>query len=147
MFRIFPFLFFAVIAYVLIIYGSKLFGTGTQPIDALLQDVLVSLTLPSSEVWNLRVGDLIVIFGLICLGVESIKSTGIGTTAMTNHILSFIIFVGALLLFLLVDGFGTTTFFLLTAMTLVDSLAGMLVGIITARRDIGIGHGVVGGHE
>ena len=76
--------------------------------------------------------------GLLALGVESLKSAGTSRVSMGNHILSMVAFVASLLLFLLVPGFATTTFFLLMVMAFIDTLVGMLVSIVTARRDFGM---------
>ena len=46
-------------------------------------------------------------------------------------------FLICLLLFLLVGVFGTSVFFLLTLMTLIDVVAGFSITAIAARRDLG----------
>jgi len=57
---------------------------------------------------------------------------------MGNHILSMLSFIGGLLLFIMVAGFETSPFFLLVAMAGIDTMAGMLVSIVTAKRDFGV---------
>lgn len=49
-----------------------------------------------------------------------------------------ILFVVALLEFLLVTACGTDVFLLLTALTLIDVISGFAVSLSTARRDISI---------
>ena len=49
-----------------------------------------------------------------------------------------ILFVFCLMLFLMFESFATGTFFIITSMVLVDALAGMVVTIISARRDFGV---------
>ncbi len=56
--------------------------------------------------------------------------------AIINHSLSMILFVGCLVEFLLLKGFSTSVFFLITMMVLLDVLAGFIVTIVSARRDI-----------
>jgi hypothetical protein len=51
---------------------------------------------------------------------------------------SMVLFIFCLIEFLLFASFATSTFFLLTMMVLVDALAGMIVTIVSARRDFGI---------
>jgi hypothetical protein len=53
-----------------------------------------------------------------------------------------VIFVLCLIEFLLFRSFATSTFFLITVMVFLDVMAGFIVTIITARRDLDIGHGV-----
>jgi hypothetical protein len=50
-----------------------------------------------------------------------------------------LVFVIAMALFLLVGRFGTSVFFLLTMMALMDTVAGFVVTIVAARRDLAVG--------
>lgn len=92
-----------------------------------------------SGLWGLSVGDVLVILGLIFLFIELVKSAGSGTATIINHALSMLVFVLALGLFLLVELFATSTFFLIMMMTLMDTLAGFIVTIVAARRDLAVG--------
>ena len=49
-----------------------------------------------------------------------------------------VLFVVALLEFLLVPARGTSVFLIITALTLIDVIAGFAVSLSTARRDITI---------
>jgi hypothetical protein len=49
-----------------------------------------------------------------------------------------VLFVVALLEFLLVPACGTSVFLIITALTLIDVIAGFTVSLSTARRDIAI---------
>lgn len=101
-----------------------------------LHGTLVSVPLPSG-VWTISTGDVILMVGLIFLFIEMIKSAGSGTATLLNHGLSVATFLICLLLFLLVGVFGTSVFFLLTLMTLIDVVAGFSITAIAARRDLG----------
>jgi hypothetical protein len=70
--------------------------------------------------------------------VEVIKATRSTSRAIMNHALSMLTFIGALAEFLVLKGFGTSTFFFITAMCLFDVVAGYTISIITARRDLGL---------
>ena len=97
--------------------------------------------LPSTAVFALRVGDLFILAGLIALFFEMLKAARSSASAVLDHILSTLTFIGALVAFLLVDDAGTGTFFLLTTMTLIDVIAGFSVSIFTARRDLNMSSG------
>ncbi|WP_412545554.1 hypothetical protein [Maricaulis sp. MIT060901] len=88
---------------------------------------------------ELSVGDILIILGMLMLFVELIKSAGSGTATIVNHGLSMLIFVIAMALFLLMGQFGTAAFFLITLMTLMDTVAGFVVTIVAARRDLAVG--------
>jgi hypothetical protein len=58
--------------------------------------------------------------------------------AIINHSLSMIVFIVALVAFLLFPAFETSTFGLLVLMTLLDVLAGFIVTIVSSRRELNI---------
>jgi hypothetical protein len=91
--------------------------------------------------WDLTPSDLLLAVSLVLLFIELLKSTGTGRSAITNHALSLVIFVICMIEFLLFAPFATSVFFLITVMALLDVLAGFIVTIVTARRDIAVGEG------
>jgi hypothetical protein len=95
--------------------------------------------LPSGADFFLTLGDLFVILGLVALFFEVIKSARLGPGTIVDHMLSTATFIVALVVFLLVQAFGTSAFFMLTLMALVDVVAGYTVSIFSARRDFTVG--------
>lgn len=73
------------------------------------------------------------------LFLEILKSTSTGTATIVNHGISLLLFILCLVQFLLMPNFATSTFFILMSMTLLDVLAGVIVTIVSARRDFGVG--------
>lgn len=118
-------------------------GTATQNrVEALLERH-VGFPLISGDYWKLRLADIILIVGLILLLLEVLRATATSGSAIINHSLSLILFIIALVEFIVLPGFGTSTFFLLTFMCLFDVIAGFTIGIVAARRDLGVAPGVV----
>ncbi|MFO1128652.1 MAG: hypothetical protein U1E66_09525 [Rhodospirillales bacterium] len=105
--------------------------------ETTLASNVLAATLPSGAAWSLEVGDLLVLVGMALLAFEIIKASRLRTPAL-DHALSLILFVVALLEFLLVTACGTDVFLLLTALTLIDVISGFAVSLSTARRDISI---------
>lgn len=102
---------------------------------------LFSIPMPSPGTkWTVAVSDIILLGALICLFFELLKSTKSDKVAIINHSLSMVLFIVCLVEFLLLRPFATSTFFLLTSMTLMDVLAGFIVTAISARKDIDFGH-------
>ena len=89
--------------------------------------------------WNVGAGDMILFLSLILLFFELLKSTSSQKVAIVNHALSMILFIACLVAFLLVKGFTTSTFFLILTMVMLDVLAGFIVTIISARKDLDFG--------
>jgi hypothetical protein len=90
----------------------------------------------SGQDWVLTWEDILIAFGIFLLWVEIIKSTRIGMRSVMDHILAMALFIVMLVEFLLVQRAATSTFFLLMAIALVDVLAGFIVGMRSARRQI-----------
>jgi hypothetical protein len=135
----FPLLLIALGLYNLLAFGSGM--AGQADISALLGQGL-SLKLPSTDVWHVSYSDLFIAFSLCLLFLEMVKATRTGRAEILNHAFSTLIFVAALVEFLLLKGFATTAFFLLTAMCLFDVVAGYTISIVSARRDLTVpGHG------
>jgi len=86
--------------------------------------------------WTITFGDLLVLIALGLLFIELLKSTSTGTAAIFNHALSMLVFIICLVEFLLHPAFATSAFFLIMVMSLLDVLAGVVVTIVSARRDV-----------
>src|ERR1700691_527855 len=90
----------------------------------------------SGQDWVLTWEDCLIAFSIFLLWIEIIKSTRIGMRSVMDHILAMGLFVAMLVEFLLVKQAGTSTFFLLMMIALVDVLAGFIVGMRSAQRQI-----------
>ena len=136
-----PLLFIPVVLYnIVVLFGASGNG-GLAEADAILRDPMFSIPMASGAQWNVGSGDLILFLSLILLFFELIKSTSSQKVAIVNHALSMILFIVVLVEFLLIRGFATSTFFLIVVMVLLDVLAGFIVTIIAARKDLDFGVG------
>ncbi|MBI1385239.1 MAG: hypothetical protein GC150_10040 [Rhizobiales bacterium] len=111
------------------------------PAYQVLQSEIFRIGMPSGGYWIFNTGDLILMISLILLGIEVIKSTYTRGAGLADQALSTVLFVIFIIQFLLDDNAATSTFFMLTLMALIDVVAGSIIGIRTARRDIGFGVG------
>jgi len=131
-----PLLFIPVVVYAIIIGFGVLGSGGVAAAELALGDPLFSIPMVSGIAWNVGTGDLILFLSLILLFFELLKSTSSQKVAIVNHALSLILFVFCLVAFLLFKGFATSTFFLILTMVMLDVLAGFIVTIISARKDL-----------
>ena len=92
----------------------------------------------SGQDWVLTWEDILLAVSIFLLWIELIKSTRIGMRGVMDHILSMALFIIMLVEFLLVQQAGTSTFFLLMIIALVDVLAGFIVGIRSSQRQVEI---------
>jgi hypothetical protein len=145
-FNVFPLLAIPVIIYNLIAFlfvGQPPEGVAaTVPaILARLQEPILTVPMVSGVQWGVNAGDLILLLALCLLFVEILKSTHTGSATIMNHAVSMLLFIVCLVQFLLVPNFTTSVFFVLMLMVLLDVLAGVIVTIVSARRDVAVGDG------
>jgi hypothetical protein len=137
----------------LIMYNALVFVSGGTPdeifyghaaIDAttnaaVREGYLFHINMPNGGTWTFWLGDLVLLVALILLGLELIKATYTRGAGLADQALSVIVFVIFLVEFLLVEKAASSLFFLLTAISALDIIVGSIIGIRTARRDIGFG--------
>ncbi len=102
--------------------------------------VIFDMTMVSGQVWEFTWRDLMVVFGIICLFGEVLKSTNTSSRAIVNHILSTLVFIAYLIEFIIVGFAAQSVFFVLMILALFDVLAGLTISIKAARRDLSVGH-------
>lgn len=131
---------FPLLALPVLIYNLVTFATRADASQATLQlqGRVFAIPMASGGVWDVTLGDLLIAASLVILFIELLKSTTSRKIAIINHALSLLLFIICLVEFLLLPGFSTSIFFLITLMVLLDVLAGFIVTIIAARRDIGL---------
>jgi len=86
---------------------------------------LFKLALMSGTEWPVTLSDMLIAVGILLLLFEVIKGARPGAKYFTDHLLSLIVFGAAAAEFVLWPKFGTSTYFLLTALALVDFLSGL----------------------
>ena len=150
LFGIFPLLVIPVALYNLLALGfggsvetvnaaGELVRSDVAPILSVLNSDALALPMISQVRWVLTNGDAIILIAMVLLFLEILKSTSTGTATIMNHGVSMVLFIVCLVEFLLLPNFATSTFFILMSMTLLDVLAGVIVTIVSARRDFGVG--------
>jgi hypothetical protein len=139
---IFPLLIFPVLFYfVLALFSGGNHVDGDPAILNNLDATFFSLPMISNVRWSMSVGDALLLATLLLLSFELMKSTSSRSSTMINHMASMGVLLLCIVLFLLVPNFATATFFLMTIMVLMDVMVGVIVSIVSARRDFGVGDG------
>ena len=140
----FPLFALILIAFNVVVFGGDVFF-GAEAGQDIFNSTVASFQLMSSDVWKITLGDTFVIVSLLILFLEIVKATRTNQVAIMNHALSMLVFIVALVEFIVMEGFGNSTFFLIMAMSMLDVIAGFTITISTARRDLGIGQGIFAG--
>jgi hypothetical protein len=135
-FNVFPLILFPVLIYNIWAFGSTAANNDANVVRGHLSDAWMRLPMASGVEWTVAFGDVMVLLALLLLFVELLKSTSTGTAAIFNHALSMLVFIICLVEFLLHPAFATSVFFIIMVMSLLDVLAGVVVTIVSARRDV-----------
>ena len=115
--RYIPFLAFPALA-----YGAVAAMSGANTATLLAREIF-SVSLASGDKVVVSGGALVVVVALFCFFAEIVRSAVPSKRALADNMLSAIVFIPCLVLFLLVQGFGTVEFFLVTLMMLLDFIA------------------------
>ena len=99
------------------------------------------LEMVSGAVWTMSFGDLLIVVALALLFVEIVKATRVSRIQIVDHLLSLVVFLVFLIEFLLFRSAATDIFFILMAIAFVDVVAGFVVALKSASRDVSIGLG------
>ncbi len=140
LFGVFPLLLIPVAMYNMIAFSNSDF----IEFHNLINSDIFRVNLISGTEWGFSMSDGFVLLSIFLLFAEIIKATSTGVASIANHVVSMIVFIGCLIQFLLISNFGTSTFFLITAIALIDVLAGIVVTIVSARRDFSVGQALAG---
>lgn len=141
-FQVFPLMTISLVVYAVITItgvGDIVTSTGTTYWH---QVAIADLELPSGDVWPVTWGVLFITVSMGFLFVELVRATKIGSESIANHFLSFIVFIVGAFAFVLMDGFGNTTFFIFLLMLFLDPFTGFIVSNTAARRDFAVTEGI-----
>ena len=105
----------------------------------LLNQRLLSMNLPSGQLWEPTVAVVIILLGLVALFIELFKSTRTSSVSIVDHILSTFVLVGFMVSWLIFEWSGNSVFLILTVMSFLDVIAGFTITISSARRDLSLG--------
>lgn len=136
-FSIIPLMIIPVFIYNVIAFGGATMTTAEAVRERMDVDFM-SVPMASGAEWMITPGHGLIALSLVMLFFELLKSTGIGRAAVMNHAFSMVLFIICLVEFLMFGAFATSVFFLIMLMTLMDVMAGFMVTIASARRDIGM---------
>jgi hypothetical protein len=136
MLRLFPLLIIPIAIYNFVALGGNV--AGHHDIQSIITSTF-TITMFSGDAWKISFADFLLLSGVALLFVEVIKATRTTSNELINHGLSMLVFVVALIEFITLKGFATSTFFFLMLYTLFDVVAGYTISIVAAEHDLGLG--------
>jgi hypothetical protein len=134
--KLLPLLLLSLLAYNIVILFSP---EGANPHDLFSETLFTHKMLSSGGEWTFTLEHMFLVSALIFLFFELIKATSVGGAAIAEMVISTLVFIVYLIEFLLVAKASTSLFFLLMMISLIDVVAGYIIGVNVARRDLQIG--------
>jgi len=125
-----------VFAIPLLIIPFALYNIIAYLVNTDFHQTVFSVPLISGHVMAVSTGDVLVLFGVLLLYVEILKSTRFSTKAIVDHVLSIILFIVMIVEFIVAEKAATSTFLILTCLSFVDVVGGFTITIRTAQRDV-----------
>jgi len=139
-FAVIPLMIIPILVYNVIAWSGTAFTTAEAVLERM--DVeFMSIPMASGAEWLITPGHGLIVLSLVMLFFELLKATDTGRAAVMNHAFSMVLFIICLVEFLMFPAFATSVFFLIMLMALMDVMAGFMVTIATARRDINVTEG------
>lgn len=105
-------------------------------VSAAMASQAFAMPLASSSLWIVTWGHLITMVAVITLFLEILKSTTPSSAQMIDNGLSVGVFIVAFILWLLVRPFGTSEFFIIVLMCLLDFLSGSVIMTRISQRTV-----------
>jgi len=118
-----------------ILYNALVLLFGVDVLDKNLFEI----PMLSGGIWKFNWGHLIILATLFLLFIELVKSTYTNTSSLVDHGLSMVVFIVCLIEFLMTPQAATSVFFLIVVATAIDVVAGFIIGIRVAQRDLTFG--------
>ncbi|WP_072395757.1 hypothetical protein [Hyphomicrobium sp. CS1GBMeth3] len=143
--RAIPLTIIAFVLYNVIVLFSGSSGAEGTAVDggaaarALLSETIFSFHMISGGTWDFTWGDLIILVTLVILFIEIVKATYTSSSGLIDHGLSMLVFIAVLVEFIVIPQAATSVFFVMLMVMLIDVVAGAIISIRVARRDIGFG--------
>lgn len=101
---------------------------------------VVQVPLPRTDASVLlTVSEVFAMLGIICLYFEILKATRTSRDTQLDHVLSVGVLIICLVEFLVYPAAGTSSFMILTLLSLIDVIGGFTVTFAASRRDVSIG--------
>jgi hypothetical protein len=97
-------------------------------------DTLVKLKLVSGTEWPITLSDVLLALAIVLLLQEVIKGARPGGKYLTDHLLSFVVFGASAAEFVLWPKFGSSTYFLLVLLAMVDFFSGIALRVRRSAR-------------
>ena len=122
-----------------LIYAMIAIPAGDKVAEAMASPAF-SMHLASGALWTVTWGHVVLMIAIITLFFEILKSTRPSSAQLIDNGLSVGVFIVTFVLWLLIKPFGTTEFFIIVLMALLDFLSGSVIMTRVSQRTVQYDH-------
>lgn len=116
---------------------SNYVATPGQPyIHPFWSDAVIGATLVSGQNWALSWGDLIICIAVVLLLFSILRTASTNRMTVIGNMVMVLVLCVYIVMFLAVGFAGTSTFFLLTVIALIDTLSTVSVSLVASHSDV-----------
>ncbi|WP_420393629.1 hypothetical protein [Acuticoccus sp.] len=138
---LFPFTFIPLVLYciasIFLYDPSNYVVTPGEPyVHPFWSDAVLGMTLVSGQNWALSYGDLIITVAIVLMLFSILRTASTSRMTVLGNMVMVLVLCVYIVLFLTVDFAGTSTFFILTMIALIDTLATVSVSLVASHSSV-----------
>ena len=138
---LFPFTLIPLVLYVLaglFLYQEPLVApnAGDPNIIPFWSNTVVDVTLVSGQEWTLSYSDLLVAFAILLMLFSILRTASKSRMTVLGNMVMVLVLCVYIVMFLTVEFAGTSTFFLLTMVALIDTLQTVSVSLVASHSNV-----------
>ena len=115
------------IGFPLLLVPVVLYNMAVFLLDVDFSTALFSVPLLSGHTMAISIGDVLVLLGVLLFYVEILKASRLSTRSIMDHVLSLMLFTAMVAEFIAVPRAATSTFLILTALSVLDVVSGFTI--------------------
>ncbi|WMS42892.1 hypothetical protein RDV64_00370 [Acuticoccus sp. MNP-M23] len=132
-FTLIPLVLYGFAAIFLYDHSNYVVEPGQVALHPFWDKVVAGVTLVSGQSWALTYGDLLIVIALMFLLFSMLRSASTTRTTVIGNMVMVLVLCAYIVLFLTVSFAGTSIFFLLMVITLVDTLATVSISMVASH--------------
>lgn len=135
-FTLIPLILYAIAAIFVYDHSNYVVEPGATALHPFWSEAVIGVTLVSGQNWALSYGDLIITIAVVFLLISVLRSASTRATTVLGNMVMVLVLCVYIVLFLTVGFAGTSTFFILMVIALVDTLATVSISMVASHSRI-----------
>ncbi|ORE93088.1 hypothetical protein [Acuticoccus yangtzensis] len=138
---LFPFTLIPLVLYIfagLFLYQEPLVApnAGDPNVIPFWSNTVVDVTLVSGQEWTLSYSDLLVAFAILLMLFSILRTASTNRMTVLGNMVMVLVLCVYIVMFLTVEFAGTSTFFLLTMVALIDTLSTVSISLVASHSTV-----------